>query len=73
MESTLQHVTMTTPDMSCAHCAATIEQAVGGLVGVARVAADPATKRVEVAFDPAQTTVDRIEGVLDEAGYPVTQ
>ena len=72
METTMQQVTLTTPDMSCGHCAARIEAAVGALPGVARVAADPATKRVDVAFDPAQTSIDRIEGVLDATGYPAS-
>ncbi len=73
MESTVQQTTMSAPDMSCGHCAATIREAVGALPGVARVAADPATKRVEVAFDPAQTSIDRIEAALDAAGYPAAK
>ena len=73
MSTTIERATLTAPDISCGHCVATIEEAVGALDGIAQVSADAGTKRVEVAFDPARVSVDRIEAVLDEAGYPVAK
>ncbi|HEU5431557.1 MAG TPA: heavy-metal-associated domain-containing protein [Thermomicrobiales bacterium] len=67
----MQSITLTAPDISCAHCVATVKQAVGDLSGVDRVEVDPATKRVEVAFDPARLSQAEIESALAEAGYPV--
>ena len=73
MSSTIEQATLTAPDISCAHCVATVQEAVGGLVGVQRVTADAATKQVTVAFDPNRVTLGEIESALDEAGYPVQQ
>ena len=71
MASMMEHVTVTAPDISCAHCVASIKAAVGTLPGVASVGADPNTKRVEIDFDPGRVSLDQIEAALDEAGYPV--
>ena len=37
MASMMEHVTVTAPDISCAHCVATVKEAVGALPGVASV------------------------------------
>ena len=71
MAATIEHVTLTAPDISCGHCVATVKSAVGALAGVASVEADEATKRVEVDFDPSRVSQAQIEAALDEAGYPV--
>ena len=67
----MQSITLVAPDISCAHCVATVKQAVGALPGVARVAVDPATKQVEVAFDANRLSHAEIEAALADAGYPV--
>ena len=72
MSSTPRFAAFTAPAISCGHCVATIEEAVGALAGVAQVKADVGTKRVEVAFDPKQVSSAQIEAALDDAGYPVT-
>ena len=51
MATMMEHVTVTAPDISCAHCVMTIKEAVGALPGVASVEADPTTKQVEIDFD----------------------
>lgn len=66
-----EHISMTAPDISCAHCVNTVQQAVGDVTGVESVTASADTKMVDVRFDPDQVTVERIEAVLDDAGYPV--
>jgi copper chaperone CopZ len=71
MTAMMEHVTLTAPDISCGHCVATIKEEVGMLPGVARVEADPASKRVEIDFDPGRVSLVQIEAALDEAGYPV--
>lgn len=68
----MEHVTVTAPDISCAHCVATVKEAVGQLPGVASVEADPESKRVEIDFDPGRVSLAQIAAALDEAGYPVT-
>jgi copper chaperone len=73
MGSMLEHVTLTAPDISCGHCVATIKEEVGTLPGVARVEADPASKHVDIDFDPGRVSLAQIEAALDEAGYPVAK
>lgn len=73
MASTMEHVTLTAPDISCGHCVATVKEAVGALPGVIRVEADSSTKRVEIDFNPSRVTLAQIEAALDEAGYPVAK
>lgn len=73
MSATLQDVTLISPDISCGHCVATIQSAVGALEGVQHVAANAATKEVSVNFDPARVSLPQIEAALSEAGYPVQQ
>jgi len=73
MASMVEHVTLTAPDISCGHCVATIKEEVGILPGVARVEADPASKHVDIDFDPGRVSLAQIEAVLDEAGYPVAK
>ena len=73
MASMMEHITLTAPDISCGHCVATIKEEVGTLPGVARVEADPDTKRVEIDFDPSRVSLAQIEATLDEAGYPISK
>ena len=73
MNASLEQATLTAPDISCGHCVAAVQGAVGALDGVERVQADADTKRVEVAFDPARVTLPQIEAALDDAGYPVAR
>ena len=71
MSSTLEQITVTAPDISCGHCVATVQQAVGELAGVRTVTANADTQQVAITFDPGQVSVTQIESTLDEAGYPV--
>lgn len=73
MNSTTEQIVVTTPDMSCGHCVASIESEVSALAGVESVKADLPTKQVTIAFDPTRVTVPQIEATLDEAGYPVAK
>ena len=70
-QGTIEHVTLTAPDISCGHCEATVKGAVGGLAGVGGVQASADTQKVEVDYDPNRVSVAQIEAALAEAGYPV--
>ncbi len=67
----MEQVTLVAPDISCGHCVATVQQAVGGIEGVESVQADAATKYVTVVFDPSRVQVIQITSVMAEEGYPV--
>jgi|TARA_R110002110_G_scaffold206871_1_gene419064 copper chaperone len=59
--------TYSVPEISCGHCKSTIEAAVQGLGGVARVEVDIDTKTVTVDGGDRATIVTAIE----DAGYDV--
>lgn len=71
MSSTIEKATLTAPDISCGHCVATINKAVGGLDGVSKVAANEQTRQIAVEFDPTRISLAQIEATLDDEGYPV--
>lgn len=45
MRNPTEQVTLTAPDISCAHCVAMINKAVGRIEGVSRVEANETTKQ----------------------------
>ncbi len=71
MSTTIEQATLTAPAISCGHCVATVQEAVGDLPGVSQVRADTDTKQIDVAFDPSRVSRTQIEAALAEAGYPV--
>lgn len=73
MGAIVETATLTAPDISCGHCVAKVRKAVGELVGVSDVAADPVTKQVRVSFDPNCVSLADISSRLSDAGYPVIQ
>ena len=64
--------TLRAPDISCGHCVMAIKRAVGKLAGVSSVEGDPSSKQVQVTFDPAQVSLDRIKDVMRDEGYPAS-
>jgi copper chaperone len=65
--------TLSVPDVSCQHCVKTINGALGGVTGVSKVNVSIPDKTVTLAYDPSQVSMDKIEEVLDEAGYTVAK
>ncbi len=61
--------TLSVPDMSCSHCKATVEAALGAVPQAGAVKVDLSTRKVEVT-GPAPAA-DLIQA-LDAAGYPAT-
>ena len=70
-EATFALVTLSVPDISCAHCARAIESALAPVAGVQSVAVDIPGQAVQVAYDTESVTLDRIGEILADAGYPV--
>jgi len=66
----METVTLTAPDISCDHCVATVQNAVGKVEGVKDVSANADSKQVKVTFDTGQTNLGAINSALQEAGYP---
>ncbi len=69
----LQEITLSVPDVSCDHCVKTVNKALGALPGVEAVETDIPTKRVHFRYDSSQVSMQRIEDVLDDAGYTVSK
>ena len=65
--------TLAVPDISCDHCKAAVEGALGQLDGVSRATVRVAEKCVEVDYDPEKIGRDQIFHSLQEAGYPATR
>ena len=55
--------------MSCASCAATVQEALQGVAGVSTAAVNYATARAAVEYDDAQTNVGQLVRTVREAGY----
>lgn len=72
VEQQMETVTLTAPDISCDHCVATVQNAVGKIEGVQDVSANADTRQVEVKFDNNQLTLGVITKALEDAGYPAT-
>ncbi len=63
-------LTLSVPDISCGHCKESIEGAVGGLEGVAKVEVSIESKQVDVTFAaPADSTA--IVTAIQDQGYEV--
>lgn len=68
----MESISLTAPDISCNHCVATVQDAVGKIEGVKAVSANADTKQVDVTFDDGQTDLGAITNALKEAGYPAS-
>jgi copper chaperone CopZ len=67
----MTQVKLNVPDISCAHCEKTILEALRGKPGVQAVAVSIPNKSVLLKFDESTITLDNVEEILDEEGYPV--
>ncbi|OFI48899.1 copper-translocating P-type ATPase [Floricoccus tropicus] len=55
--------------MSCASCAQTIEKAVGKIEGVSDVNVNLATEKMQVSYNPYQTSISNIIQTVKNSGY----
>lgn len=70
-QPTTEQVTLQAPDISCGHCVSSVQNRLGNLEGIQNVTASAETKLINVEFDPARISLDKIESELDDEGYPV--
>jgi len=68
---TATHAILEVPSVSCSHCKAAIEGAVGAVDGVRQVVVDVGEKRVTIDFDADQVSLDALEAVVFDEGYEV--
>ena len=54
---------------NCGMCESRIEKAVKGVEGVSKADWDKTTKKLEVTFDDAKTSADKIEVVVAKVGH----
>ena len=59
--------TLSIPDMSCGHCRASVEQALGQLAGVEKISVD-LTRRTAEVEGPASPAA--LIAALDQIGFP---
>jgi Cu+-exporting ATPase len=57
--------------MSCAGCAARIQESLGRLPGIERAGVNFATRRASVSYDPEVTSLEKIREAIEELGYKV--
>ncbi len=65
--------TLSVPDVSCEHCVKTINGALGAVAGVEQVSTDIPSKTVHLKYDAQQVSMEKIEEILDDAGYTVAK
>jgi len=68
---TLERIDLPVEGMSCAACAARIEEGLGRVEGVAQAAVNFAAERATVQFDPARTRPDALVRAVRDLGYAV--
>jgi copper chaperone len=61
--------TVQVPNISCGHCAMTIQREVGELEGVKSVSVEGPTKKVKIEWDESRTSWDQIRKLMEEIHY----
>ena len=61
--------TVNVPNISCAHCVATIEREVSEMDGVSAVKAEQTSRNVTITRDPETTDWGVIEDLMTEINY----
>jgi P-type Cu+ transporter len=69
--SHLERTRLNIEGMTCADCAATVEQSLSNVSGVDSVTVSLAGEHVTILFDPASTEVDDLRNAVVAAGYRV--
>lgn len=71
MSSRSVSVQLSVPEMDCPTCAGKVDHALADEPGVNSVSLRPTTGRVDVAFDPSVTSIERVTSAIEGAGYAV--
>jgi copper chaperone len=64
-------VTLTVPDIECEHCEHAITEALTPVAGVRSVKVDIPSRLVQLDYDDAALTIDRVNEILADEEYPV--
>jgi len=64
-------VTLSVPEISCEHCEHAITEALTPVPGVRSVQVDIPARLVELDFDDAALSIDKVKEILAEEDYPV--
>ena len=67
----MSQISLTVPDISCAHCEKTVKSALHDKPGVNSVDVDIPAKTVFLDYDENAFSLDQVKSVLEEEGYPV--
>jgi copper chaperone len=67
----IQELVLKVAGMSCGHCKAAVEKAVGGVAGVQQAQVDLQAGAVRVVFDPGLATLEAITKAITDADYRV--
>ncbi len=65
--------TFSVPRIHCDGCVHTVTDTLKEVVGVTSAQADAVKKTVDVVFDPAQVTEERLRQALTSVGYPAAK
>lgn len=66
----MKTITWHAPDISCHHCAMTIQRELKSVVGISDVTVDVAAKTVTLRYAD-DAALERAKAVLQDVGYPV--
>lgn len=67
----MEKVTLNVAGMSCGHCVKAIEGSVGELAGVNNVKVHLENGTVDVEYNSADVSVEKIKETIDDQGYDV--
>lgn len=67
----MQTIILNVQGMSCGHCVKAVEGSVGELEGVNRVSVKLDEALVEVSFNEAEVSLDKIKETIEDQGYDV--
>ncbi|MBE0431199.1 MAG: copper-translocating P-type ATPase [Dehalococcoidia bacterium] len=71
MSQGTKRITLPVTGMTCASCAAAIEQSLAKLPGLARVSVNVASENVSIEYDPGRIDTRKLVDVIADAGYGV--
>ena len=69
----MTEITLSVPDISCAHCKSSIEAALVPMEGVDTAEVSIDDRNVAVRFDDALVDLDAIVRAIDDQGYEVAE
>jgi len=67
----MANMTLKVEGMSCNHCVNAVNNALGGLAGLANVAVSLQDGAVSFDFDPARGSIEAIKAAITEEGFTV--